>query len=204
MKKEFMKSSVAVISVIMTLSVLSGCGAGGNTSKLTTSSIEINKDGSVVSTIIDDFAESYYNLDELKEMTENEVNSFIVSKGEGAAELKSVDLNDGKVKLVIKFSDVDNYADFNSEYLAYETVTDAVLSGQLDVNTLVDKDGIAIDPDKAAVLSDQHVIITKSANIIAAPYKVKYFAGKAKAYNKYMADMSDNVDGEIACVVLEK
>lgn len=204
MKKDFVKNSIALLAVIMMLAALSACGLGSNASKLGNSSVEIKKDGSVVSTIIEDFTESYYNVDELKEMTENEVNSFIVSKGEGAAELKSVDANDGKVKLIIEFSSTDNYEEFNAETLKYETVTDAVLAGQLDVNTLVDKDGNAIDPDKAAVLSDQHVVITKSAGIIAAPYKIKYFAGKAKPVDKYMADFSENIDGEIACIVLEK
>ena len=203
LKKEIIKKSIAAIPVIMLTTTLLACG-GGNASKLDTSSIEIKKDGSVISTLIEDFSESYYSADELRDMVENEVNSFIVAKGEGAAELKSLNIDDGKAKLVLSFSNTDNFNDFSNETLIYETVTDAVLAGQLDVNTLVDKEGNPIAPDRAATLSSQHVILSKTTNIIVAPYKIAYFYGKSKPIDKYMADFSENAEGELACIVLDK
>ncbi|WP_026669284.1 hypothetical protein [Butyrivibrio sp. AE3006] len=194
-----------VTSVIMTAAfVFAGCGKGADVSKLDKSSILVNKDGTVESTVIEDFTESYYDVNELKSMAENEVNAFVVANGEGTAELKSLESKDGKVKMVIDFADSRDYAVFNSETFSYMTVSEAILTGQINVNSLIDSDGNPIDSEKAAALSDEHVVITGSKFVVAVPYKIQYMTSGVSLLDKQMADLSGTADGSISCIVLNK
>ncbi|WP_091819393.1 hypothetical protein [Butyrivibrio sp. ob235] len=186
------------------LFAFSGCGKKSDVSKLDKSSVQVNKDGSVVSTMIEDFSESYYSVDELREMTENEVNAFVVKNGEGTAELKSVDTESGKIKMVMSFGNSDNFSDFNSEKFIYETVADAKLNGHIETGLLVDADGNPIESDKASDLSDEHIVVTAMKNIVAAPYKIKYVSRGVKIIDNYLADLSEIADDSMACIVLSK
>ena len=204
MDNRFVKKTIVVAMTAVMLMTFSGCGKNGDLSKLGKSFIEIKKDGSVVSTIIEDFAESYYDVAELQEMTENEVNAFIVANGAEAAEFDSVESEDGKVKMVIKFGSAEDYANFNSEMLAYQTVSDAILNGRLDVNNLLDTKGDPADPEKASSLVNEHVVIVSGKNLISLPYKIKYVSPGVKILDKYSVDLSETVDDSTVCIVLNK
>ncbi|WP_029321173.1 hypothetical protein [Butyrivibrio sp. AE3004] len=195
----FILCFVIVFSIMLT-----ACKDDSESGKSDRSSIEIKKDGSVISTMVEDFNESYYSIDELREMTENEINAFVVSNGENTASLKSIDKDGEKVKLVIKFASASDYAHFNNETLVYETVSEARLSGQIDVNSLVDKDGNAIDSEKVDKLENKHVIISGSKNIISVPYKIKYVSGGISLVDKNTADFSAVADDTAVCMVLDK
>ncbi len=204
MSNKVIRKAVVTSAVMTAAFVFAGCGKGVDVSKLDKSSILVNKDGTVESTVIEDFAESYYDVNELKSMAENEVNAFVVSNGEGAAELKSLESDNGKVKMVIDFADARDYAVFNSETFSYLTVSEAILTGQINVNALVDSDGNPIDSEKAAALSDEHVVITDSKSLVAVPYKVQYMTSGVSLMDKQLADLSGTADGSVSCIVLNK
>ncbi len=204
MKKSFVNNLAFAAVLMLIVMSLTACGKSSDADNSDKSSIEIRKDGTVISTIAADFAESYYSTDELKEMTENEINAFVVSNGEDSASFESIDSKDGKVRLVIKFGSASDYAHFNDEMLLYETVSDAVISGQIDVNSLVDKDGNTIEPDKADSLSSQHVVICASKGLVSVPYKIRYASNNIKLIDKKTADFSGLADDASACLVLDK
>ena len=199
----FKKIMVTAMTAVM-LFAFTGCGKGGDVSGLDRSSIVIEKDGKIVSTIIEDFAENYYDTAELQEMTENEINAFIVSKGEGAAEFDSLEKDGSKVKMVIKFGNAEDYSEFNSESLSYVTISDAIITGKIDVNNLLDVNGAPADAEKAASLVNEHVVITGCKNIVAFPYKIKYVSPGVKIVDKYMVDLSETADGSTSYIVLNK
>jgi hypothetical protein len=192
------------IAAIAVMTMFSACGKQGDVSDLDTSSVAIQKDGSVVSTLIEDFSESYYDVDELKQMAQDEINAFTVTNGAGTVELESLDKKDGKVKMVIKFADAAAYSKFSDETLVYETVADAKLSGRIQTNLLVDAEGNVIDTDKADSLSGEHVVITTLKNTVAVPSKVKYVSRGVKLVDKYIADLSETEADSSICIVLSK
>lgn len=204
MDNRFTKKIMVVAMMAVMIITFSGCGKAGDVSKLGKTSITVKKNGAVVNTIIEDFAENYYDTAELQEMTENEVNAFIVSNGEGSAELDSIENDDGKVKMVINFGSADNYADFNGETFEYETVSDAILSGRIDVNNLLDINGEPADPEKASSLVNEHVVVASGKNVIAVPYKIKYVSPGVKILDKYSVDLSEIADDSTVCIVLNK
>ena len=204
MDNRFIRKIMACAMTLIMLIAFTGCGKGEDVSKLGRSSIEIKKNGNVVNTIVEDFSESYYDTAELREMTENEINAFIVANGEGAAELDSVESEDGKVRMVIKFGNADNFAQFNSETLAYETVTDAILTGRMDASNLLDTNGNPADAEKAAALVNEHVVVASGNYVISLPYKIKYVSPGVKVIDKYSVDLSETAEGSVVCIVLNK
>ncbi len=196
---------IPLITAAVTAMILfAACGKQGDVSELDTSSVSIQKDGSVVSTLIEEFSESYYDINELKQMTEDEINSFTVTNGEGTAELESLAQKNGKVKMVIKFADASAYSKFSEEMLVYETVADAKLSGRIQANLLTDADGNGIDTEKADALSNEHVVITSLKNIVAVPNKVKYVSRGVKLVDSYIADLTGTEEDTTVCIVLSK
>ena len=204
MDSRFIKKIMVLAMTAVMLMAFSGCGKSQDISKLGRTSIAVKKNGTVVNTIVEDFAESYYDPAELQEMTENEINAFIVYHGDGSAALDSLDTDDGKVKMVINFGSADDYSDFNSEMLEYETVSEAIISGRIDVNKLLDTDGNPADPDKASSLVNEHVVVTSGKNLISVPYKIKYVSPGVKILDKYSVDLSETEEGSIVCIVLNK
>ena len=204
MDNRFMKK-IMVISVTSVMLIShSGCGKAGDVSKLDRYSIAIKKDGTVVSTMIEDFTENYYNAAELQEMTEEEINAFVVSSGEGAAKFESLTNENGKVKMLLKFKSAADYAEFNSETLSYDTISDAIVTGKIDLNSLLDTKGDPADPEKASAMVNEHVVVTSAKSVIAVPYKIKYVSPGVKILDKYVADLSETEEGKTAYIVLNK
>ncbi len=199
-----MKKAVNIILVSLMVCVLSGCGSGGDTSDLETSSVEINKDGTVTSIIIDTFGESYYDVDELKSMAEEEIDAFNLTNGEDSVKLVSVDKTDDNIKVVTKFTNSEIYAHFNYETFMYGTLSDLQNNGQTIAGDFVDADGNAVTADVIAELSDEHIIITSNKTIVAAPYKIKYISSGATLIGSYMADLSQTDPESVVYIVLNK
>lgn len=74
----------------------------------------LREDGSVQVAYVEDFGESYYNLDELKTYIGSELNSFNKSfRGESAAVLSEISETGKKVKAVLTFKSAGVYMSFN-------------------------------------------------------------------------------------------
>ncbi len=204
MDNRLMKKIMVISVTSVMLVTLSGCGKAGDVSKLDRTSVAIKKDGTIVRTMIEDFTENYYNSAELQKMTEDEINAFVVSRGEGAAKFESLENENGKVKMVLKFGSAADYAEFNSETLSYDSISDAIVTGKIDVNSLIDTKGNPADPEKASAMVNEHVVVASAKTVIAVPYKIKYISPGVKIIDKYIADLSETEEGKTAYIVLNK
>ena len=199
-----MRKFVSVLMTAIAVIGIAGCGSGTDTSDLDMSSVEIKKDGTITSIVIDDFSEDYYNVDELKEMAEDEINTFNMSNGEGSAELVSVSQKDDKVKMVTSFSNTESYAHFNYETLMYIPYGELSEAGQALTGTFVDKDGNTVSSDELNSLTQEHVVITSNKTVVAAPYKIKYVSSGASLIDSYMVDLSETDTDSTVYIVLNK
>ena len=83
-------------------------------------------------------------------------------------------------------------------------MTDAIVTGRLDVNNLLDADGNPADSEKVSSLVNEHVVVVSGKNLISLPYKIKYVSPGVKVMDKYTVDLSETVDDSIVCIVLNK
>ena len=196
------KCLTAVLSGILVLS-LSGCG---QTAKLpeevVNTSLVVEKDGKVISYLVNTFDKDFYSLDGLEEMVKNEAEEFNATHTdtpEEAMTVKAVQtLGDGAmVQVVQEFDSADSYAEYNEQDLFYGTRVEALAQGN-PVNTeLVNAaDGTPADPDKLEkVLEKGYLIITNASAYIYCPYPVLYISeGVVMGEDGYVdASQSDGV-----------
>lgn len=91
--KKFMrvgKTFALVLCVLMLGLTACGSKAEENAEETQVSSISIKKDGSISSKIIEDFSQSYYDVDGLKSMIETSIAEYKAQNSEAQVSLKNV------------------------------------------------------------------------------------------------------------------
>ncbi|WP_022778759.1 hypothetical protein [Butyrivibrio sp. AE3009] len=154
--------------------VLIGCGS----SKVDSTTISIDKDGKVVSTIIEDFGESYYDLQELSDMATKEASVYNSDFMNDKVFLESVskDEETGKVTMVLSYNSASDYSHFNQVSLFYGTVSEALEKGYKISEQLVDKDGNTLGEAGIQEHLDNHIIISSDKSNIKVPYNISYMS----------------------------
>ena len=196
------KCLTAVLSGILVLS-LSGCG---QTAKLpeevVNTSLVVEKDGKVISYLVNTFDKDFYSLDGLEEMVKNEAEEFNAAHTdtpEEAMTVKTVQtLGDGTmVQVVQEFDSADSYAEYNEQDLFYGTRVEALAQGNpVNMELVNAADGTPADPDKLEkALEKRHLIITNASAYIYCPYPVLYISeGVVMGEDGYVdASQSDGV-----------
>ena len=196
------KCLTTVLSGILVLS-LSGCG---QTAKLpeevVNTSLVVEKDGKVISYLVNTFDKDFYSLDGLKEMVKNEAEEFNATHTdtpEEAMTVKAVQtLGDGAmVQVVQEFDSADSYAEYNEQDLFYGTRVEALAQGNpVNMELVNAADGTPADPDKLEkVLEKGYLIITNASAYIYCPYPVLYISeGVVMGEDGYVdASQSDGV-----------
>ena len=177
------KCLTTVLSGILVLS-LSGCG---QTAKLpeevVNTSLVVEKDGKVISYLVNTFDKEFYSLDGLEEMVKNEAEEFNAAHTDTPKEALTVKtvqaLGDGAmVQVVQEFDSTDSYAEYNGQDLFYGTRVEALAQGNPVNKELVNAaDGTPADPDKLEkTLEKGHLIITNASAYIYCPYPVLYIS----------------------------
>lgn len=102
----------------------SGCGSERDESCLT-----IKKSGALSQRIVEDFAEENYSLEELRAMAEEEIEDFGQPEG-NSVELTQLKESGGKLTMVMDYSSVEAYNQFNETAMFSGTIEEAL--GQKD------------------------------------------------------------------------
>ena len=114
----------AMLSGVLMLS-LAGCGKAAKLPEtVVNTSLVVEKDGKVVSYLVNTFDKDFYSLDGLTQMVEEEAEEFNATHTEATENpmnVKTVQvLGDGvMVQVVQEFADTDSYAEYNEQDLFY-------------------------------------------------------------------------------------
>lgn len=129
----------------------------------TISSISVEKDGRISSTIVEDFMESYYDVDGLKSMIESSISEY---KAEHEAEIKleSCKVKDGVVNVLMEYGDYQTYAGFNNEDFFAGTIKEANWAGyDLNVTLRSTSDNATVSKPELLGMGDNHIVIVGSS-----------------------------------------
>ena len=182
-----MTKKIAVVFITATIFVvLAGCGE----EKKDITSIKIDRRGKITNVIYEDFPEDEYSLDEFESITTSRVEAF---NNESLAEKITIDTieeEDSRIKVVMKYDSPSDYKKFNNTVLFYGTVKEAEEAGYTLTDKLVDREGNASDKDLLKKYKNKHVIIIEEKTDIIVPYKIDYISRGATFTSKKEADLS--------------
>lgn len=173
-----MRKGLALVLFIVVMTMgLSGCNSSD--SAVTETTIELKKDGSVVHTIVEDFAEDYYDLQELQNMIQSSCDSYNTSAGTDAVSVSEVTKEEDILTVRMIYKDASAYAGFNKLALFAGTVKDAYNAGyDLDVTlfSLTD-DSESIGKEEILGMGEKHIAIVREAVDVKVWNKVLYASG---------------------------
>lgn len=104
-----MKKKAAVL--LIASAVLAAAGGCSSTS-VSTNTVELQKDGSIMEYTIEDFGLSYYDADELESFIDEQIESWL-DENEGEITIKTSEVEDGTAILTLKYDSADTFASFS-------------------------------------------------------------------------------------------
>ena len=153
---------VRIIMICLCILGLTACGEviqeeGGNNKEATdeiastVSSLSIEKNGCITSTIVESFGESYYDEDGLKFMIESDISQYTSAHETAQIKLKNIKVKDSMVNVL---------AGFNKENFFAGTIRDANTAGfDLNVTLKSVSDSTEISKSKLLEMGDNHIVI---------------------------------------------
>jgi hypothetical protein len=156
------------IGVLLATSVfgLTACGSGAAAVDNGTvgMTITVNKNGSISNSIVEDFGESYYDVDSLKDMIDSAVSEYNSKNSDANISLKNCKVDDDVANVTIEYGNYKAYSGFNDESFFVGTITEANMAGY-DLNmTLKDASDSAVTISKPQLLGmgDNHIVILEA------------------------------------------
>ena len=168
------KTKTAAAMVLLAGLILWGCGdsqSGDGDMEVEaaedlSAQVEVRKDGSITETLVEDFAEEYYDEESLRNMLLAEVAEFNKSHGDAAVSVDKLEREDGAVTVQLTYPSAEIYSqyntdDYNEKKLYCGTVKDAYDAGYpLDVSMQDTKGENTIGKQELLEMGEQYILIT--------------------------------------------
>ena len=170
------KMNLFLLTVLGAALLLSGCGSKAEEEETTT--LELKKNGEIVQSIIEDFSESYYDLDELKSTTESMIAGYNESAGSDNIKLQSAEVTDGVVHLVMTFRKSEDYTGLYRQALFSGTVKDAFNAGyDLDITlNSVKEEGATINKQDILDMGEKHIAVVRETTTVKTYGDILYIS----------------------------
>jgi len=169
---------------------IAGCS---NQKDMDKSTLSMKKKGSIVQTVVEDFP-TEYDVTELEEQNKSEVEAYNASVGRDAVSIEKTQLKDGKITVVMKYENGNDYFELNGNQLYNGTVRQAITQGySLDVKMSSTEDGKIINGQTLLQEEDDfHLAIVSEAVDVNTYDKILFVSeGVTVSENKKLATISE-------------
>lgn len=161
--------------------------------------VYVRNDGSIIATFVEDFSQSYYDMEELKSDTEASVLAYNTGAGEDKVEMTFFEVEGNIAKMQMEFTDADAYCDFIGEKVFCGTVAEALEEGydlKFSLTNVQDANDV-IGEHKLLSMQDSHIIIVEDAVRVRSESAMLYMSTDAKYIDEYEVDGYDNPDATV-------
>lgn len=175
------KAIKMTLVLLLCAGLLSGCGQTYETEH---STVFIRKDGTVISTDVEDFDVNTYDEDGLKRYVENAIAAYNQS-GDDLVHLESLTVADGKATLVLAYASAAHYAAFNGVELYTGLVSNALSDGySFDAEFADVRNGSPVECRVSDFIgSNYQVAIIRGTNInVSVPGTIVYLSAQDTSF----------------------
>lgn len=169
MKRTIRVGKFLILMLCFGMFGLTACGerTDEDISGSTVSSITVNKDGSISSSIVEDFGESYYDVGGLKSMIESAIADYKADDSTAQVSLKTCKAADDSVNVLLEFADYKSYSGFNGENFFAGTIQSANQAG-FDLNVTLQavsekSEQTSVSKPELLGMGDSHIVILETA-----------------------------------------
>ena len=175
------KFRLVMLFICMTVFLCAGCGQQKKITQIEADTLLIHREGNMEYYLTEEFDKAYYDIEELKNMAQDEVSEYNRTKAEGTGVvLDKAELTTDMKKAVVGylFPSKVEFCEFTKGFVEYDTLSNALMTGYLI-------EGIRLQGKNGEVITDQsffldksqnHVIISDPGKIIYTPLKVQYYS----------------------------
>ena len=196
-------TSMMILMIITVMYVMTGCGKV-NASPSDMDTISVMKDGNIVQTIVDEFDQSLYSVDELSAMTQDKIDLY--SEEDGDIVCQSVEEDDNMIIVKIAYKTGEAYTDFNDKELYFGTVKDASSLGY-SVKDMVMNNGAPLNDEQFEQIKDSHVLIvqTEAGEELGVNVydKIIYMSDNVTLSGKKEAIIEAGEENRLSCIVFK-
>lgn len=196
--------------ILVTALLLGGCGKNETSNsaetiqagKISSAVIELQKDGSVVETITEEFTKNYYNEENLKNMLLSEVADYNNGSENGNLSVERFENKDGKLMVQLKYPSTDAYTDYNTNQyndstIFCGTVAEAYDAGySFDISMTDSKGEETIGKEELLGMGENRMLITKVPVRVKLPGKIMYAGENIIVESRNQAIMQADENGD--------
>ena len=167
----------------------------------TSTSLQVQGDGSVVETIVDRLDQSWYTGDELQDMIARSMNEYNESHGEDAMNVTAYSDAGGDVSVTIFYRTPEDFAAFNNVPFFCGAMLDAEMEGYLFGGTFSEVEEAqlkrtGLDPSEPLSHKDYDVCISDGTHTVQVPGEIRYVSSGAQIINSHVAQMTAGTAAE--------
>lgn len=171
-----MRKGRVVLAAGLMAALTVGCGEAGETQ---ISTVSVDNNGGVSHHIAGIFDQSYYDLKELEELTQERVDAYCTEQGEDAVSVESLEEKDGSILIDMKYRGTQDYRAFNHRELWATTVEEAENAGyELDQVAFISTEREPYEPGDIDDFEQMSVLIIETLSdeqlLVNVPGKVQY------------------------------
>lgn len=196
--------------ILVTALLLGGCGKNEMSNsaetiqagKISSAVIELQKDGSVVETITEEFTKNYYNEENLKNMLLSEVADYNNGSENGNLSVERFENKEGKLMVQLKYPSTDAYTDYNTNQyndstIFCGTVAEAYDAGySFDISMTDSKGEETIGKEELLGMGENRMLITKVPVRVKLPGKIMYAGENIIVESRNQAIMQADENGD--------
>ena len=186
-----MKKKIYYVMIATALSLLlSACGSGKEAEDESVSTLSVEKNGKIISKIIEDFDEDYYYEDELKEMIETEVSAYNKQADTESITFNSCEKSENAVVVQMTYRTAEDYSKFNGEVFFFGTIQEAYKEGyDLNIRLTDAANTQTIGKDDILNMGDKHIIISNEKVRVSSYKDIGYTSEGVVLIGENKADL---------------